>query len=119
MPPRFRPYFRVHAERMSPPCFNTNGRAQNVLAPCVPVAYRVLSTAIKALLVKYTQELFGAMVDAVTSDYESLDYTTETATSVLGVLVVLSGASETIGLTSKVDTFFLVRGTIFSGRHAL
>lgn len=42
------------------------------------------------------------MVDAVTSDYESLDYTTESAASVLGVLVVLSGASDTIGSTSKV-----------------
>lgn len=43
------------------------------------------------------------MVDAVTNDYESLDYTTETAASVLGVLVVLSGASDTIGFASKVD----------------
>ena len=43
------------------------------------------------------------MVDAVTNDYESLDYTTETAASVLGVLMVLSGASETIGLAAKVD----------------
>lgn len=49
------------------------------------------------------QELLGAMVDAVTNDYESLDYTTETAASVLGVLMVLSGASETIGLAAKVD----------------
>ena len=49
------------------------------------------------------------MIGAVTNDYESLDYTPETATSVLGVLVVLSGASETIGLASKVDMYFLIQ----------
>lgn len=60
-------------------------------------------TASRAFLAKCMQELFGAMVDAVMNDYTSLDYTTETAASVLGVLVVLSGASETMGFASKVD----------------
>ena len=44
------------------------------------------------------------MVNTVTTDYHSLDYSTETAASILGVLATLSGASETIGLVSKVNT---------------
>ena len=71
--------------------------------------WRCFRTASNDFLVKRMQELFGAMVDAVTNDYASLDYTTETAGSVLGVLVVLSGASETIGLASKVDMYFLIQ----------
>lgn len=50
------------------------------------------------------------MVDAVTSDYTSLDYNTETAESVLGVLAMLSGVSETIGSASKVDIMNALSG---------
>ena len=54
------------------------------------------------------------MIDTVANDYQSLDYTTETAASVLGVLVVLSGASETIGLASKVGIVSRLVGSAYT-----
>lgn len=48
------------------------------------------------------KNLAGVMVDAVTSDYESMDYSTEAAGAVLETFVVLSSDHHALGSDSQV-----------------
>lgn len=48
------------------------------------------------------KDLAGVMVEAVTNDYESMDYSTETAGTVLETFVVLSSDPNALGSESQV-----------------
>lgn len=56
------------------------------------------------------KNLAGVMVEAVTGDYESMDYSTESAGAVLETFVVLSSEPNALGSDSQVFSCKIQRG---------